>query len=402
MGEDLACKLSSSSSVPKRAFAPKNRIDNTGSSSQSRLAPACSVGSRLSLRSFFAAPLFAAPSTLRIRTGRPRLPDLQRARQWSHRQQARTDALEALSSVVERVVKKDQPRPRHVVDAVIGDEDEGDDGNQNGHESELPRGRKEACWGFGDQQHVCRLRTNTYGQPKEAKREQSLAASTRKPTPMEPAEEPSAINPQLHRQRAHQSRQGAPLIAPAVLLPFARDPASRHEIVCVLPRTIKKIVLDVANDRVDAVLESTFLRALAGAEEQKEGMSWLACPSQSRKRLPRVVRLERAGTRVRSTDDVGVVGPNWSHEVSNVPSTSREKLTVAEEMKESRVIVDRLLDAENTNLAQLVVQDPLAQRGLNDVGAIEACEGQISRELQELERRRSTNPCSSFARQKSA
>lgn len=52
------------------------RTDTPCSHSQSLFAPACSVGSKLSFRSFFAAPLLAAPSTLRTRTGRPRLPDL--------------------------------------------------------------------------------------------------------------------------------------------------------------------------------------------------------------------------------------------------------------------------------------------------------------------------------------
>lgn len=42
------------------------------------------------------------------------------------------------------------------------------------------------------------------------------------------------------------------------------------------------------------------------------------------------------------------------------------------------MIVNRLLDAENTNLAQLVVQNPLAQGGLDDVGAVEACETSLA------------------------
>lgn len=46
--------------------------------------------------------------------------------------------------------------------------------------------------------------------------------------------------------------------------------------------------------------------------------------------------------------------------------------TVAEQVEELRVLLDTLLHAENANLPQLIVEHPLAERTLHDVGAVEA------------------------------
>jgi hypothetical protein len=46
--------------------------------------------------------------------------------------------------------------------------------------------------------------------------------------------------------------------------------------------------------------------------------------------------------------------------------------TVAEETEEDGVLLDRLLHAENADSAKLVVENPLAERRLDDVGAVKA------------------------------
>lgn len=65
----------------------------------------------------------------------------------------------------------------------------------------------------------------------------------------------------------------------------------------------------------------------------------------------------------------------------NSTQSSRVGLTVAEEVEEVGVVFDRLLDAEDTNLAELVVEDPLAECRLNDVGSVEAASPGVSIEL---------------------
>lgn len=51
---------------------------------------------------------------------------------------------------------------------------------------------------------------------------------------------------------------------------------------------------------------------------------------------------------------------------------SSGRRTVAEKVEEGGVLLDRLLDAENANLPELVVEDPLGESGLHNVGAVEA------------------------------
>lgn len=46
--------------------------------------------------------------------------------------------------------------------------------------------------------------------------------------------------------------------------------------------------------------------------------------------------------------------------------------TVAEQVQERRMLVDRFLDAQDADLPELVVQDPLAERRLDDVRPVEA------------------------------
>ena len=55
-----------------------------------------------------------------------------------------------------------------------------------------------------------------------------------------------------------------------MLLPFAGNPAPGHEIVSILSRTVEEVVLDVANDRVDAVLKAPSFERLPVLNE---GMS---------------------------------------------------------------------------------------------------------------------------------
>lgn len=47
-------------------------------------------------------------------------------------------------------------------------------------------------------------------------------------------------------------------------------------------------------------------------------------------------------------------------------------LTVAEQAQEGGVLLDRLFDAENPDLTELVVQNPLSEGRLDNVGAVEA------------------------------
>lgn len=49
--------------------------------------------------------------------------------------------------------------------------------------------------------------------------------------------------------------------------------------------------------------------------------------------------------------------------------------TVAEQAEEVPVLLDRLLDAEHAGLSELVVQDPLAKSGLDDIGTVQTVLG---------------------------
>lgn len=71
------------------------------------------------------------------------------------------------------------------------------------------------------------------------------------------------------------------------------------------------------------------------------------------------------------------------------------------------MLVNRLLRAQHAQRAQLVVEDPFAQGGLDDVGAVEAGArdgqgGQLGEWRGEARVRGLTSPCSWCVRQTSA
>lgn len=123
-----------------------------------------------------------------------------------------------------------------------------------------------------------------------------------------------------------------------------RLPAAGKEVVSVLARTVEEVVLDVASDRVDAVLDGTLGGALARSGE---------------------VGLEGACTRVGSRHSIGVVSPDceWQkrgREVSTgrtfaaVVLSEAASLTISEQIHELLALLDPLVRAQNTRLPQLI------------------------------------------------
>lgn len=45
---------------------------------------------------------------------------------------------------------------------------------------------------------------------------------------------------------------------------------------------------------------------------------------------------------------------------------------MAEQVQKHRMLINRFLDAQNSNLTELIIEHPFTQRRLNDVGAIQA------------------------------
>lgn len=75
----------------------------------------------------------------------------------------------------------------------------------------------------------------------------------------------SALLSHAQRDRTHHPHGQRPLIFPTLLLSLTRHPSAGDEIVRILPRPVEVVVLDVANDRVDSILQGSLLGALAGA-----------------------------------------------------------------------------------------------------------------------------------------
>lgn len=83
-----------------------------------------------------------------------------------------------------------------------------------------------------------------------------------------------------HRSRVRQRRNAA----------FLCDPASRQDVIRILPVAVEEVVPDIPHDALVPVLQGAFACSLA-------------CPS--------VVGLEGTGPRVALRDIVAVIGPDW-------------------------------------------------------------------------------------------
>jgi hypothetical protein len=59
---------------------------------------------------------------------------------------------------------------------------------------------------------------------------------------------------------------------------FLGLPCASHQVVGILTRSVEEVVLDVSHNRIDTVLEQTFICALAGPEA-RPGQQAPASPS---------------------------------------------------------------------------------------------------------------------------
>ncbi|KAI3479479.1 hypothetical protein L1887_58497 [Cichorium endivia] len=114
---------------------------------------------------------------------------------------------------------------------------------------------------------------------------------------------------------------------------LGRLPCAREEVVGILTCAVKVVVLDVARDRVDAVLQCPLLGPLTRA---------------------RKVGLERARARIGLADHIRMVRPH-----------------VAVDMHKLGVLLHLIARSKDADRRKLLVEHPPCQRTLDDIGAVQ-------------------------------